>query len=70
MRAASEPMKPIAATAISRFLRTCPDSLSCVDSRLRGNDGKWRSMWFPSFPRKRESTRGSEFALEAQVRPA
>ena len=52
--------------AISRFQETCPDSSFCVDSRLRGNDGKG----FSSFPRKRESTRDCEFALEAQVLPA
>ena len=27
-----------------------------VDSRFRGNDGKWCPVWPPSFPRKREST--------------
>ena len=26
-----------------------------MDSRLRGNDEKWRPTWFMSFPRKRES---------------
>ena len=34
-----------------------------VDSRLRGNDGKWRPVSPPSFPRKRESTSHEQFLV-------